>query len=428
MNSPSVGRPKTGARAFARGASDSPRIAYIMSRFPKITETFILYEIIALKRRGYDVRIYPLLRERAPVVHPDAEPLVAEARYLPFLSWPILRSHIQIMAHSPVAYFGALGAILAGTFGSRRFFAGAIAFFPKTVHAARLMKDEGIEHVHCHFASHPAAAGFVIHRLTGIRFSFTAHGSDLHVDRHMLCAKLSEASFVVGISEDNRQLIGSECGEQALDKTIVLHCGVDTDVFQPRRERSSGGRLRVICVGTLHEVKGQTFLIEACRRLALAGIELECQLVGTGPDRSNLERQIEEAGLRDRITLLGARTREEIASLLNAADVLVAPSVPTARGSREGIPVVLMEAMSTALPVVASRLSGIPELVEDGRTGILVQPGDPGGIAKALERLAHDPALGLALGRAGRETVLRDFNVAVNAARLGTLFEASRAA
>ena len=399
-----------------------------MSRFPKITETFILYEILALRRRGYDVRIYPLLRERGQLVHPDAEPLVAEARYLPFLSGSIVRSHLHFMGRRPRAYFGALRALLQGTLGSRRFFAGAIVFFPKTVHAARLMEAEGIEHVHCHFASHPAAAGFVIHRLTGIRYSFTAHGSDLHVDRHMLCQKLSEASFVVGISEDNRQLIGNECGEQALEKTVVVHCGVDTDVFGPQSGSRVGQRLRIICVGTLHEVKGQTYLVEACRRLAKAGVDFECRLVGTGPDRPKLERQIEAAGLADRISLLGARTREEIASLLKDADVLVAPSVPTARGSREGIPIVLMEAMSGALPVVASRLSGIPELVEDGRSGVLVAPRDAAGIADALAALARDPARRAALGRAGRETVLRDFDLTKNAARLGALFQAGKAA
>jgi glycosyltransferase involved in cell wall biosynthesis len=284
------------------------------------------------------------------------------------------------------------------------------------------MEEDGVDHVHCHFANHPAVAGFLVHRLTGIPYSFTAHGSDLHVDRHMLCRKVAEAAFVVTISEYNRRLILHECGERFGDKVTVIHSGVDTSLFDGSDRPSSSDTFTILSVGTLHEVKGQTVLVDACRRLADSGVNAVCRLVGSGPDRDRLERQIASSGLTGRVILEGSRTRDEVAALLREADVLAAPSVPTKAGKREGIPVVLMEAQASALPVVASDLSGIPELVEDGVTGLLVPPGDPGALARALERLAGDPELRRRLGAAGRQKVVREFELRRTAAALVDLF------
>jgi colanic acid/amylovoran biosynthesis glycosyltransferase len=206
----------------------------------------------------------------------------------------------------------------------------------------------------------------------------------------------------------------------------VIRCGVDTRVFSPPVARPADGPLQIVCIGTLHEVKGQTHLIEACRLLREAGLRFTCRLVGEGPDREALETRIAAAGLSRQVELVGARTRPEIATMLRDADVLVLPSVPTSRGQREGLPVVLMEAMSAGLPVVASGISGIPELVEDGVTGLLVPPGQPVAIAAAVERLGHDPTLRRRLGAAARERVLADFDVDRNAAALAARFARSR--
>jgi colanic acid/amylovoran biosynthesis glycosyltransferase len=404
------------------------KVAYVMSRFPKLTETFVLFEMIAVEEEGVDVALYPLLRERAPVFHPDSIRFTARAHFQPFLSGPILRSQLVFLRRSPRTYLGTFWRLLRGTWGSLNFFAGALAIFPKVVHAARLMMAEGVDHVHCHFSNHPAAAGFVIHRLTGIPFSFTAHGFDLHVDRRMLCAKVAEAAFVVPVSEYNRELIVEECGEHARRKLSVIHCGVDTRFFSPAETPGNASAFSILCVGKLHEVKGQTHLVEACRLLAEAGIDLVCTLVGDGPDRGALTRQIAEGKLDGRVAILGERNRVEIAALLRSAHVVVAASVPTSSGKREGIPVVLMEAMSAGIPVVASRLSGIPELVEDGVSGLLVPARDPAALASALRRLHDDPALRRRLAQKGREKVLAEFDVRKNAAELVRRFQTARPA
>jgi colanic acid/amylovoran biosynthesis glycosyltransferase len=267
----------------------------------------------------------------------------------------------------------------------------------------------------------------IITRLTGIPFSFTGHGSDIHVDRHMLCRKLHDAAFAVTISEFNRAVIESECGPSI--NLRVLHCGVDTAVFSTGPDRpASNGPLRILCVGTLHEVKGQIHLIEACALLRDRGVDATCRIVGRGPDEASLRAAIDRLGLADRVVLVGALPREAVLEELHAADVLVAPSVVSARGQREGIPVVLMEAMACGLPVVSSRLSGIPELVTDGVSGLLVTPGSHEELADAVAQLASDPELRRRLGREGRVTVERDFDLDANAATLVEMFREAAAA
>ena len=402
----------------------TPLVAYVVSRFPKLSETFVLFEILAVEAEGVPIEVYPLQRERAQTIHPEAQRVVERAHYAPLFSLAILASQLHTLRRQPRAYLRTLFDLLRWNFGSARYLGGALAFFPMAVHFARRMREDGVSHVHAHFASHPAAVAFVIHRLAGIPYSFTAHGSDLHRDRHMLRQKVAEARFVVPISEFNRRVILDECGDAAAAKLAVIHCGIDPEVFRPVPERASeqGAPLRLVCVGTLHEVKGQAVLIEACRLLALRGIAFRCDLVGDGPDRDDLLRQARAAGLEQRVRFLGALTREEVAARLRDSDVAVVPSVPTRDGRREGLPVALMEAAATGRPVVASRLSGIPEAIEHGAQGLLVPPGDAPGLADAIATLAADPQLRERLGAAARERMLREFDLATNARLLAARF------
>jgi glycosyltransferase involved in cell wall biosynthesis len=422
--------PPDGAAGDEPGSAGSIRVAYVMSRFPKLTETFVLDEMIAVERHGAAVELFPLLRERAAHVHPEALPWIPRAHYLPFLSPAILVSNVVTLVRRPRRYLGALAAMVRGTARSWNFLLGGIGIFPKVVHAARSMERLGVRHVHCHFANHPALAGFLIHRLTGIPFSFTAHGSDLNVDRTMLPRKVREAAFVVTISETNRALIEATCGGP-VPNLAVIHVGIDGRRFAPReRGGAVGGRSatpRILCIGTLHEVKGQRHLIAAARLLAEHGTPFHLSFVGDGPDRPELEALAAGVGPPGAVAFLGQLTRDRIVELLADADLLVAPSVPTASGKREGIPVVLIEAMASGVAVVASRLSGIPELVEDGVTGLTVTPGDPAGLADAIGTLLADPARREVLAAAGRRRVEADFDLDRNAAALVSMVRRSAA-
>ncbi len=448
-------------------AAARTRVAYMMSRFPKLTETFVLFEILAVEQQGIQVDVYPLLgadngaatRDGATIwqkfrdyvrpnqlgiMHPEAEPLVRRAHYLPFFSWSILCAQIYFLLRQPIQYFRCLGHLIRGAWGNWNFLIGGLVAFPKTVAFARQMQIDHIEHLHAHFANHPALAAYVIHQLTGIPYSFTAHGSDLHRDKRLLREKVASAAFVVTISNYNHRVIVEHCGADAGAKTIVVHCGVDTQQFAskemaddlpdathdnapslPADNVTRSRCLSIICVGTLHEVKGQVHLIDACAILKSQGVAFQCQLLGDGPDREMLEERIRSAGLADQVQLLGPRTRREVIRCLREADVMVQPSVPSRSGRKEGIPVVLMEGMACELAVVASDLSGIPELVENGVAGLLVPPGDAQAIASALRSLADQPALRQRLGQSARQKVLREFDLTSNARRLATLYSQS---
>ena len=215
------------------------------------------------------------------------------------------------------------------------------------------------------------------------------------------------------------------CGGRYGDKLLIVHCGVDTELFYPPSENGDRPRLEkftIVCIGTLHEVKGQSYLIEACRLLREQGVDFDCLFVGDGPDMAALQHLLDEYELHDSVHFEGRRTRAEILDLLGTVDVLVAPSVPSRDGRREGIPVVLMEAMACGLPVVSSKLSGIPELVDDGQSGLLVSPGDVSGLATAIRDLHDDESLRRRLGVAGRAKVEQEFSLDRNTARRAELY------
>lgn len=398
------------------------KIAYMMSRFPKITETFVLYEMVAVMKRGVSVEIYPLMREHTTVMHPEAVPLVETANFTPHISPAIILSNLKAMVTKPRTYFGTLFTSLRATWGSRRFFGGILAFYPKSVYLAEEMQKAGITHIHAHFASFPAASAYIIHQFTGIPYSFTAHGSDLHRDKHMLCEKIADSKFVAAISSYNRDEMLKHCKAINPDKVRIIHCGVDIEAFKANEDKSADKPLTLVCTGTLHEVKGQIYLVEACGKLKQKGIVFECHFVGDGPDEEMLRQKVAELNIEDDVIFHGRVPRSKVIEALSNADVVVTPSVPTNDGRREGIPVALMEAMAFGIPVVASDLSGIPELVDRDESGILVPPGDVDAIASALEKLANDPELRAELGAKGRERIVNDFNQDENARILSELF------
>lgn len=397
------------------------RLAQIVSRFPMVTETFVLYELEALEKLGVTVELYSLLREHPKVVHPEAEKWVRRAHYLPWLSPAIFRSHWHFIYRDPSRYFRTLAEVLRGTWGCIRCFGGALAFFPKAVRFANEMEKQGIEHVHAHFAYHAAVAGLVVHRLAGIPFSFTARGSDVQADGHMLKEKVEAADFVISVSEYNKEIILHKCGHGSGEKIHVIHGGVDIDRLSPPPECEPRKLLRVLCVARFEEVKGHTYLVEACRILKERGIPFECVLIGDGHLMPQIENQIKQSGLHNEVLLLGPKPYEQVIEQFSRADVVVLATAPTASGKREGIPNALKEAMASGVPVVATASGGIPELVNES-CGILVQPRNATAIADALQRLCDEPELRRRMGMAGRERVVREFNLNLSTALRAELF------
>lgn len=411
----------------------SPKVAFVLSRFPKISETFILYEILALERLGLATEIYALRRERQAVAHPEARAMTQRVHFRALLSPGVIVANAHFLFRHPRTYLATLSEVLRGTFGSRKQFLAALAYFPKSACFAYDMRRRGITHIHAHFATHPTLVALVAHRLIGLPFSFTAHGSDLHVDRRMLAEKLSAAEFAVTCSEFNRDLMIEDAAADPRT-THVIHYGVDLDIFRPGDvpEEVDLGTIsapcRIICVASFEEVKGHRFLVDACERMAKSGVSFHVDLVGDGPTHAEVESSVEAAGLSPRFTFHGMQTRDAVAAMLQEADIKVLASYPSADGKREGMPNVIIEAMASGLPVVATRLTGIPELVEDGVTGLLVPPGESVALADALERLCADRELRVAMGVAGRNKAVGEYDRTTNARQLGSLFGLQTAA
>lgn len=430
-----------------------PRVAYVMSRFPRLTETFILYEILALERRGLDVAVYPLMRERKTRVHPDgasplakavdlmsaesgevvmheeARALLPRVHYSGLMSWSIAGAVISALVRRPAAFVATLSSIVIRNLGSLNYLLGGLAIFPKAVYLASEMRRTGITHVHAHFANHPTTAAYVIRRLGGIEYSFTGHGADLQVDQHMLAEKVERAAFVRAIAEDGRAFIARHASAAAADKIVVVPCGVDTDAFAgAERADPAPGPVRVLCVATMYEVKGHRFLFEAIAQLVERGVQVRCRLAGDGPDRAVLEAMVSRLRITEQVEFLGQRTREQVVALMHESDVLVVPSIPTSSGRREGLPVVIIEAMAAGLPVIASEISGIPEIVLDGRTGLLVPPRDPQAIAAAIERLMTDHQLRRQMTDAAGVLARERYDLDVVSERLVALFTSTSAA
>ncbi|MEQ6901073.1 glycosyltransferase [Nocardioides sp. YIM 152588] len=391
------------------------RIEYLTSRFPRTSETFIVRELDALAGLpGVEVGVRSLFPSPDTTVHDVARP------WVPRLVRPsradAARGLAWALATRPLRLLAALAIVVRAHTGSPALLPRALIAFALATSHARQLAGTGA-HVHAHYATYPALAAWVCGRLAGTTYSFTAHAHDLYVDASMLHRKVADAEFVVTISEFNRALLDDLGTGTEVD---LVHCGVDTAAypFVPRSIPASGP-VRGLCVASLQEYKGHATLLRA-----LAVVDrLHLDLIGDGVLRTDLEKLAAELGVADRVRFLGPRSEAEVREALAAADLFVLPSVVARDGQMEGLPVALMEALASGVPTVSTRLSGIPEIVVDGETGLLAEPADPASLAAALTRILEDaPEVVRARVEAGRALVCRDFELRTEVGRLAGLF------
>jgi colanic acid/amylovoran biosynthesis glycosyltransferase len=318
-----------------------------------------------------------------------------------------------MLLRRPGPYLSSLALILSELPRRPRRAVIALGLFPVIVWMARDLERRGIRHVHAHFASYPTLAALIIHRLTGISYSFTAHAYDLYVDPSHLPNKVSNATFIVTISEYNRGLLRPLAADAT--PVHVIHCGV---ALPARMPIARPGRREIVCVARLEEKKGQKYLIDACALLHRRDVSLHCTIVGGGPELDQLRALVASHGLQEVIDLAGPQTAERVQEYLAGADLFVLPSVVTRSGNAEGIPVALMEAMAAGVPVISTSTTGIPELVVDGETGLLVPPRDVVSLADAIERLLNDDELADRLREAAYLKVAAEFEIGANARQI----------
>jgi glycosyltransferase involved in cell wall biosynthesis len=297
----------------------------------------------------------------------------------------------------------------------------SFAMLPYAFYLAELFQREGIEHVHAHWATYPTTVAMLVRRWSGIPYSFTAHAYDIHMVARLLPEKIRSAEFVVTCASVNANYLASMVARDESDKIHVNYHGADLERFSVARKQEHEG-FRVMTCGSLEEYKGIHYLLDAIAVLAQRGINVSCDVAGGGPQRAFLEKRAAELGISARVTFHGYIDHDQLSGLYGTADIFVLPSIVLGRyGKQDVIPNVLAEAMATGLPVIGSNISGVPELIDDGVDGILVEQRDSAGLADAIARLHGDAGLAARIGSAARKKVEDIWDRNKNLVELGAI-------
>ena len=391
------------------------KVGYVLKRYPRFSETFVVNEILAHEAAGQPIEIFALRdvqethfqdilgRVRAPVTRVPDRFSGAEA------FWSLIA--------------GARDRLPRGWEALGRMGAAEGRDVAQAIFIALACHDRGIGHLHAHFGTVSTTVARLAAALAGIRYSFTAHAKDIYFDydepQH-LDLKIRDASSVVTVSDYNAGYLRDRFGAPAT-KLRRIYNGLDLGRFDYAPPRDGAGG--ILAVGRLVEKKGLHILIEAIRLLRAEGRDVSCRIVGHGEEHENLALQIEGAGLGDSVQLTGPLSQGDVMREMRAAALFACPCVVGADGNRDGLPTVLLEAMALGLPCVSTDVTGIPELVRDGETGLIAPEGDPEGLARAIAAMLDGSELRQRLSRAARRLIETDFDVNRNAAALRTIFD-----
>jgi colanic acid/amylovoran biosynthesis glycosyltransferase len=404
------------------GVGSERAFACVVSRYPAVSHAFIVREVRALRRRGIDVHTFTIRRPRRDELlsAADREEDARTFAVLPPRPLKLIGSHARALATHPLRYLGTLAAALRLSPPGARQRLWRLFYFGEAILVWGECRRRGLRHLHAHFANVGSEVALLAARFGGPEWSwsFMMHGStELFSETpHRLPDKIRSARLVVCNSDFTRAQLMKLVGREEWDKLQVVRCGIDARGFSSQRKRPTGP-LQVLTVGRLVPGKGHALLLEALYALRARGVEVEATFVGDGPDRRGLESLTRELMLQRHVRFAGAVGQDELPAWYAQANAFCLPTLA------EGLGVVLLEAMAAGLPVVSTRVMGVPEVVEDGATGLLVSPGRVDELADALERLAASPDLCERMGRHGRVRVDTEFALDAATTRLIELFE-----
>lgn len=389
-------------------------VAYLFERFPSFGQTFCYREVAALERQGLKVHVYSIRRPAGEPKQDWDEQLVRRVHYLPEEN-ALVREVDQALragkmsreAREAVEKWGRQSDFLR---------------LYQAVYVGLRLQQNGLRHLHAHFAGMAARTAFWIKQFFGIPYSFTAHANDIFAPRDFVVslAKLMEsAAAIVTVSDYAAGLLKDRYPESAA-KIHRIYNGVDLSLFHPADFGS--GIPAIVSVGRLIEKKGFADLIAACRLLQPRGRDFSCEIIGEGPLEAALQAQIAQAGLQSVVKLVGPRTQSQIALRLANATIFVLPCTREEGGGMDNLPTVIIEAMAAGLPVISTPLAGVPEMVEHEVSGELVPEHDPKAICAAMERCIADPVRARRFGDRGREIARDKFSIEASARALLGLF------
>lgn len=403
---------------------NTPRaMAYVVSQYPMLSMIFIIREVVQLRKLGFRIDVASInAADRGQEGLTDTEAAEAAQTYyvIPHGLMGALKGHVSTLFTNPAGYLrGWRKAIQLAGLDLRALIYNS-AYLTEALMIGVWMRSRKQQHLHAHLGSQAATIALFVREVFHFSYSVTVHGPDEFYDAHRqyLRQKVIESHFICCISYFARSQLAKLSPYEHWHKLQVSRLGVDPSVFQPRGFNPNPEVFEIICVGRLCSAKGQHILVDAVQQLVEQSRPLRLRIVGDGEDRDSLERHVHALGLGQVIIFEGAVNQDRIRDLYSRADIFSIPSFA------EGIPVVLMEAMSMEIPCVTTRITGIPELIRDGIDGLLVAPSDIAGLAAALARLMDDATLREQLGKAARLRVIEHYNLEKNVHRLAEVFRA----
>ncbi len=386
------------------------KILYITTNFEAVTHTFITREVEKVRQAGNKVELLALRRidDKLKSTQPECD--LSGCRFIyPVGFGAVFSSALRCLFTRPRRFVGTVKNATSGSSDSLKIRIKLIYQVMVATTQLGWFESQNFEHIHAHFASPPTSFAMHLHFLTGVPFSFTGHGADVFRDTSALDKKIATSAGVVCISEYNRRHYKTLVPE--LPQTAIVHCGINLDKFTRRTKKECSSTIAILAVGRCVPKKGFGDLLKALKELDTMGIEWTANIAGHGPLLLDLQQTASDIGIADRLNFLGSVPQKEITRLLNVADVFILPSVPVADGDIDGIPVSLMEAMAVGCPVISTEVSGIPELISDRKSGLLVKPHDPSGLAKAIKQLRETPDLYEGVSDGGRAKVEAEFDL-----------------
>ena len=390
-----------------------PVLGMILKGYPRISETFISNEIALLEEQGIPVRILSMRHPREDFTHDSVKRIKARVDYMPEAIQgnvlKLLSANLACLRLTPRRYLSGLAEMFRRLAATRK--VATIKHLLQAGYlAARVLPGSGVGHLHAHFAHSPTSVAGFASILTGLPFSFTAHAKDIYTqDPARLAEKVAKARFVATCTGYNQRYLSS-LNANGTPIHRIYH-GIDLDLFNPGPLRvEAAPPYEILTIARFTPKKGLPTVFRALAELARLGVEFRHVLIGSGEERTNLQRLARELGLNGRIEWLGTKPHDVVVERLRRADLFLLGCEVSTDGDRDGIPNVLVEAMAMGVPVAATAVSAIPELIVQGQHGLLAEPGDHLGLAQAAKRLLTDGPLRAKVIPGARQRVLAGFN------------------
>lgn len=401
----------------------SNRIAYFTNQYPKVSHSFIRREINALERQGIQVERYALRTDLGELVDDQDKKELEKTHYLLQTPFPVFISSILTKLFvSPVRFFSALLTMIKIGMNSDRGLLRHFIYFIEACQLESLLRKNPVSHIHSHFGTNSATVVMLCYLLGGPKYSFTVHGPE-EFDKPefiSLAVKIKYSDFVVAISSFGKSQLCRWIDYNLWNKIKIVHCGLDKDFYDVELKPVKNNK-KLVCVGRLCEQKGQSLLMLAAHQLKQNGEEFKIVLAGDGPMRQDIEELIKKYHLESNVSITGWISSDQVRDELLSSTALVLPSFA------EGLPVVIMEAMSLGRPVLTTYIAGIPELVIDGENGYMVPAGSLDVLVASMTELlnASDEAIS-SMGEKARERVIQRHDIDIEAAKLAEYFQQSR--